>query len=131
MPELRAASGPWDYEQRIDGRPWLGLVAELEGEPSAFKLGYWQDEHCFYSWVGGVLPAARRAGLAKALLHEQEQRLGALGVGTVRVKSMNRYPGMLVLLISSGYRIVGVEGRDPDTSKILCMKTLQGSVGAA
>ena len=92
--------------------------------PAAFKLGYWQDQHCFYSWIGGVIPSARRAGLAKALLDAQERRLRELGVAVVTVKSMNRYPGMMALLISNGYWIAGLEGDDPVTSKICFSKPL-------
>ncbi len=125
VPELKPAAGPDDYQQRIGERPWLGLIAELAGTPSAFKLGYWQDERSFYSWIGGVVPAARRAGLAKALLLEQERLLRGLGAQLVSVKSMNRYPGMLTLLISSGYRISGLEGSDPDSLKICFSKSLQ------
>ncbi len=124
VPELKPASGPDDYQQRIGERPWLGLVAELAGTPSAFKLGYWQSDTCFYSWIGGVVPAARRAGLAKALLFEQERRLRDLAVETVSVKGMNRYPGMLMLLISGGYQIVGLEGGDPASLKICFSKSL-------
>ncbi len=51
-------------------------------------------------------------------------REGSLAVETVSVKSMNRYPGMLMLLISGGYQIVGLEGGDPASLKICFSKSL-------
>jgi GNAT superfamily N-acetyltransferase len=129
VPELEPVADVASYEQRLAGRRWLGLVAEYDGRPAAFKLGYWQNERCFYSWVGGVIPSARRAGLAKALLDAQELRLLQLGVGAVTVKSMNRFPAMMALLITNGYWIVGLEGDDPATSKICFSKPLREVAG--
>ena len=127
IPELKPLSGPVSYQERIGDRAWLGLVAEVEREAVAFKLGYWLDDRIFYSWVGGVLPTARRLGLARTLLREQERRVTGSGARELRVKSMNRYPGMMQLLLSEGYLITGIEGEDPGLSKIHFTKTLEAA----
>ncbi|WP_139248268.1 GNAT family N-acetyltransferase [Janthinobacterium lividum] len=62
-----------------------------------------------YSWLGGVLPAHRKSGLAQRVLEAQEAWASAHGFAAVTVKSMNRYPAMLRLLIRNGYQIRLVE----------------------
>lgn len=95
----------------------LILVARADGRPVGYKAGYALEMRRFYSWVGAVLPAYRRHGIALALLREQERRLRGGGYASVRVKSRNGFPGMLRLLIGEGYRIVALEAvpspRDP------------------
>lgn len=46
----------------------LVLIAEENGLPVGFKLGYGADDGTLYSWLGGVLPAHRKIGLAQRLL---------------------------------------------------------------
>ena len=56
-----------------------------------------------------MLPAHRMTGLAQRLLDRQEAWAAEYGFPAVTVKSMNRYPTMLHLLIRNGYRIRAVE----------------------
>jgi GNAT superfamily N-acetyltransferase len=63
----------------------------------------------------GVLPAHRKAGLAQRVLEAQEVWASAHGFAAVKVKSMNRYPAMLRLLIHNGYQIRLVEHFDDPT----------------
>lgn len=104
----------------------LLLVAEAEGRVVGFKLGYEQSPGIFYSWLGGVRPAWRGRGIARELLTLQETWVKKRGYARIRVKSMNRFPAMLHLLISAGYQICGVEaGTVPDQGpKILFEKWL-------
>ena len=60
------------FHDRLGNRRWFGLVAEDGEELLGFKLGYELEEGVFYSWLGGVLPTARRRGAARLLLHAQE-----------------------------------------------------------
>lgn len=100
-------------QDRLAGRFWIGLVAEDDdGALLGFKLGYEEVPQQFYSWLGGVIPAARGKGAARALLLEQESRLRAKRYHEVRVKSRNRYRAMLLLLLSEGYEIIGVEPQE-------------------
>jgi len=101
------------FESRLDGVTWLGLVAEESGDLLGFKLGYEESETCFYSWLGGVLPQARGRGIAKLLLHKQEEWVRSQGYSSIHVKSRNRYRNMLKLLISEQYNIVDLEPYEP------------------
>ena len=112
IPELRPPGSADDYRRKIDGRDYLALIAEGSQGPAGFKLGYGDSETVFYSWLGGVDPDYRGQGIAQALLWEQERSAAAMGHRMVRVKSMNRYPAMLHLLLSNGYLITGYEDDD-------------------
>lgn len=92
--------------------PHLGLIAEEDGRLLGFKVGYELDSRVFYSWMGGVLPDARGKGIARALLKKQEDWVRASGYTEIRVKSRNRYTGMLNLLLVESYLIVSVELQD-------------------
>ncbi|MBO6657771.1 MAG: GNAT family N-acetyltransferase [Pseudomonadales bacterium] len=97
------------FRERLARRDWLGLVAEDDGELLGFKLGYDHGDRVFYSWLGGVLPAARRRGAARRLLRAQESWVTDHGYREIWVKSRNRYRNMLMLLWSEGYQIFDIE----------------------
>lgn len=109
IPELEPIAKVGYFSDRIGNRQYLLLVAEIADAVVGYKLGYWLDNQCFYSWLGGVHPSYRKQGIAKALMLEQERRIGSTSAKEIRVKSMNQYRAMLLLLISQGYDIVGVE----------------------
>lgn len=125
LPEMRPAESTAHYANRIKNRPHLALAAFIDNQPAGFKLGYAEDEQTFYSWLGGVVPAYRRMGVAKALIEAQQHWAINAGYTRIKVKSMNRYPGMLRLLIGTGYMIEGYEANgDPMEAKILFSKIL-------
>ena len=101
-----------DIKQRLRGHRALILVAELNGEMVGVKIGYQLSEECFYSWLGGVAPAGRRGGVAQALLEAQEEWVVAEGYQELRVKSRNRFPAMLRLLLRNGYQVEHLEKKD-------------------
>jgi GNAT superfamily N-acetyltransferase len=103
----------------------LVLIAEADGQPVGFKLGYAAEDGSLYSWLGGVLPAHRKTGLAQRLLEVQEAWASAHGFTSITVKSMNRYPAMLRLLIRNGYQICAVvHFGDPAKERIHFIKPL-------
>ncbi|MCQ1057907.1 GNAT family N-acetyltransferase [Photobacterium sp. ZSDE20] len=101
-----------ELKQRLRVHRALILVAEIDGELAGVKIGYQLSEDCFYSWLGGVAPAGRRSGVAQALLEAQEAWVLAQGYQTLRVKSRNRFPAMLRLLLRNGYQIEHLEKKD-------------------
>lgn len=60
IPEFGGLHSLADLQRRIGGAPASLLIADIDGQPAGFKLGYQQRETVFYSWLGGVLPAFRR-----------------------------------------------------------------------
>lgn len=123
IPEFAPAKSAADYESRIGEKPHLILVAWDGEQPIAYKVGYEEDAQTFYSWVGAVLPAYRRLGLAQQLMELQELWVQSRGYTQIRVKSMNKFPGMLILLIKNGYKMVDIDcPQEPDRAKILFAK---------
>lgn len=112
--------------ERLSHKRYLLLVAVNGHEPVAYKLGYALSDRAFYSWLGAVMPAHRRQGIAAELRRRQERWAIEQGFSQICVKSMNRFPAMLQLLIRSGYSISGYEdGGTPESSKVLFSKLLE------
>lgn len=114
IPELGSGSSLDRYERRLKGHRHLILVAEVDGRPAGYKVGYEHTPAVFYSWLGGVVPSARGCGVATALRRRQEAWARSCGYERLRVKSMNRFPNMLRLLIGAGYSIITTEGVGDD-----------------
>ncbi len=113
------------FQEKLSGKPYLILIAKDNDQRVGFKVGYENSQHEFYSWLGSVLPTHRGQGVAGRLRTMQEQWATAQGYSSIRVKSCNRYPTMLHLLINSGYQIAGYEDLgDISQSKIHFIKTL-------
>ncbi|KZN49337.1 GNAT family N-acetyltransferase [Pseudoalteromonas luteoviolacea] len=112
-------------EARLKNKKTLLLVAKADGQPVAYKLGYALDEKHFYSWLGAVIPEFREAGIAQALLNEQERWCTSLGYEAIGVKSMNRFKNMLMMLLKNNYQIVACHPLEDGTdSKIHFLKQL-------
>ena len=104
---------------------YLVVVADHEGILIGFKLGYPVSTSEFYSWLGGVIPAYRNSGVAQTLLDFQKDWVKISGFKSMSVKSMNRFPSMLRLLIKNGYKIKSVENfGDSDKDRIEFIKRL-------
>lgn len=129
IPEFDGRTTRALLEERLAGKSTLILIARAEGRAVAYKLGYAISEREFYSWLGGVLPEYRRKGIASELRQVQEAWAREQGYHCVKVKSMNRHPAMLQLLIVSGYHIVGYEENalvpECGEGKILFQRMLQ------
>lgn len=125
IPEFDGRNTFSKLQAKCAGVEHLALVAYIDNEPVAYKLGYALDSNTFYSWLGAVAPKCRGQGIAQALLNAQEAWVKANNYRTIKVKSMNRFPAMLSMLIKSGYAITGYEDRrSPQTSKILFTKDI-------
>ncbi|CAI1749074.1 Uncharacterized conserved protein [Serratia quinivorans] len=125
IPEFGNLHSLADLQQRIGSAPANALIAEVDGQPAGFKLGYQQQEKVFYSWLGGVLPAFRRYGVAQALLVEQEHWARTQGYRLLAVKTRNHFRAMLMMLVSHHYQIVQLEKKGEVADyRLLLEKTL-------
>ncbi|WP_318437424.1 GNAT family N-acetyltransferase [Photobacterium leiognathi] len=97
---------------RLASNSALILVAENQQQLVGVKIGYALDKQVFYSWLGGVLPAGRGRGVAQALLEAQEAWVIDQGYQQLTVKSRNRFPAMVRLLIRNGYLIEDIEKKE-------------------
>lgn len=125
IPEFDGRNTKEKLEQRLSDIPHLILIATHNDQPMAYKMGYELTSDEFYSWLGGVIPKARKNGIATQLRLAQESWAHNQGYTAISVKSMNRYPAMLQLLISSGYHVSGYEDKgSTDKSKIMFIKKM-------
>ena len=125
IPEFDGRNTLSKLQAQCAGVEHLALVAYIEKKSVAYKLGYALNSNTFYSWLGAVATKCRGQGIAQALLNAQEAWVKANNYLTIKVKSMNRFPAMLSMLIKNGYAITGYEDRgSPQTSKILFTKDI-------
>lgn len=89
-------------------RNLLVLVAAQGGTICGYKIGFEHASNVFFSWSGCVLPEFRRQGVASRLMAEQHRIAKNLGYSYVRTHTKNKYRGMLVLNIKSGFDVTGV-----------------------
>ncbi|WP_305420542.1 GNAT family N-acetyltransferase [Photobacterium leiognathi] len=97
---------------RLANKSALILVAENQQQLVGVKIGYALDKQVFYSWLGGVLPAGRGHGVAQVLLEAQEAWVIDQGYQQLTVKSRNRFPAMVRLLMRNGYLIEDIEKKE-------------------
>ncbi len=85
----------------------LMLLARTAGTAVGFKLGYRLDEAAFYSAKGGVQPAYRRNGIARALLYAMLDVVEQRGYERFVYDTFpNKHPGMTVLGLDEGFEVV-------------------------
>lgn len=114
------------YEERLTDVTHLILIAEFEGKPAGFKVGYERYGHdTFYSWMGGVLPAFRRKGIATLLADEQEKWAKNKGYKKVVLKTRNRLSNMIHFGLNRGFVIVDlVKKGEPEDYRVVMEKSL-------
>lgn len=102
-----------DYTARLQNVPHLILVAYQNNQPIGFKVGYQRaTDGTFYSWLGGVLPAYRRQGVANKLAEEQEMWAKSAGYNAITFKSRNYLKAMLIFALQNGFQITEVIPKD-------------------
>lgn len=125
IPEFEQATTIERLQSRLDGVVSLILVAKCEDVIVGYKVGYQLTADTFYSWLGGVIPEYRRRGIATLLLSHQERWVCHAGYKQIQVKSTNRFPNMLQILVANGYGVIGTEDNVSGASdKILFIKEL-------
>ena len=126
IPELERGISSEEIQKRIGDKPFLLLLAYVEGEIAGYKLGYELDKCIFYSWVGGVAQDFRNMGIAEMLLESQESWSQKKHYQTLQVKTKNSFTAMLSMLIKHKYQIMNINNQHPQVSqyKMLLSKSL-------
>ena len=115
-----------EFEDRLKTVTHLILVAYYKNKPVGFKIGYetLKNKH-FYSWMGGVLPKYRKAGVAQLLLDFQEEWIIEKKYKRILVKTRKKHLSMINFLGKNGYYELGSLPNDPDEeTRILFDKEL-------
>ncbi|MBN2775888.1 MAG: GNAT family N-acetyltransferase, partial [Prolixibacteraceae bacterium] len=89
-----------EIEKRIADKEVKLFVAKEALEIAGFIIAYQNSFEIYYNWLSGVLPKFRGRAIATKLFEAYEDYAAILGYKTCQVKSMNKFKGMLQLLIS-------------------------------
>lgn len=128
VPELNQYLSLHEMEKKL-GNEHLIIIAEIDQMLVGFKIGYLKNNSEFYSWLGGVVPQYRQIGVAQKLLLFQETCVKKMGIKSISVKSMNKFPSMLRMLVKNGYEIMSVDFyKDPENERINFIKQLENNL---
>lgn len=115
------------FEQRLSLEGSRGLLAQIlveDGEDVAFKVGYEKSATLFYSWLGGVIPAARHRGYATKLMHFQHQEARQKGYQRIQTKSYSDNRDMLRLNLKHGFEVIEIEPLEEGRRKLVLERSL-------
>ncbi|GLP96153.1 GNAT family N-acetyltransferase [Paraferrimonas sedimenticola] len=125
VPEFSPDKSPTQLAARIGSKPYRVFLALHKNEAVGFLVAYQESTDTFYNWLTGVAPEHRQQGLAGRLIQSFEQWAIEQGGNYATVKSHNRFPSMLRLLIGKGYKVTRYEELgNIDDSKIHFQKRL-------
>lgn len=89
--------------------PMLLVAVRPDQAVQGFKLGYRRGDDLFYSWLGGVLPEARRAGVARSLAEAQHEWARSAGYRTIETRTRCQNRPMIILNLRLGFEIIGLD----------------------
>ncbi|REE05786.1 GNAT family N-acetyltransferase [Marinoscillum furvescens] len=108
IPEFENPYSVAEYTNRLLSSEHVILIAEENGKPIGFKVGYdrFLNGEVFYSWMGGVLPDHRQKGIARLLLQKMEVWCRLKGYKALKFKTQNRHRSMMQFAIRAGFDVV-------------------------
>ncbi len=113
--------------EELFSRPqFLILVAVNDDRVIGYKIGYQDQKHLFYSWLGGVYPEYRGQGVASELMLQQHEWCKNHGYTVVRTQTKNKWRNMLILNLRHGFDVVGTYNDEKGEPKIILEKWLSG-----
>ena len=112
----------------VNGHRWVHLcMAYLDGELVGYKVGRSNDPRTFESWNGGVLPSARKKGVASALAECQEAWCRTQGFGTLMTETAHDNRAMLIVNLKRGFHVIGSYLDRGTNLKVVLQKPLVSS----
>ncbi len=97
------------FHRRYHGRYNVSLfVALLDDQHVGFTVGYELRPTTYFSWLCGVLPDARRLGVATQLMQAQQAFAIDQQYSVIRFECQNQHRAILHLAITEAYDLVGI-----------------------
>ena len=125
QPEPAAVEVAEQLGVAVNGHRWIHLcTASVDGELVGFKVGRSNDPRTFESWVGGVLPKARKQGIASQLARLQEAWCRANGFQFIQTETAHDNPAMLTVNLKEGFCITGTYLDRGTNLKVVLQKAL-------
>lgn len=114
-----------DLLSKMKSKPHLTIVVAWHDDVViGYKIGYELNQSKYYSWLGGVDSTYRGHGVATKLMNLQHMYLKEKGYSVVQTKTMNRWRGMLLLNIKSGFDVIETYTNEEGLLKIILEKRL-------
>ncbi|MEE2779828.1 MAG: GNAT family N-acetyltransferase [Myxococcota bacterium] len=109
----------------VNGHRWIYLcMAYMDGEQVGYKLGRSNDPRTFESWNGGVLPHARKRGIAAELARRQETWCRDQGFGFLMTVTAHDNRPMLIVNLKQGFHIAGTYLDRETNMKVVLQKSI-------
>ena len=127
--EFHAKKDLETYQRRTADRPTLVIITEIDGKAVGYHVGYGKDKSgVFYSLRGGLLKKYRGSRVAEEVLGKIEGKVREYGYRKIRIKSRNRFVGMIITLFRRGFHIAKLEEQhDPAEYVVILEKSLNGA----
>ena len=122
IPEFKNLYPKKEFEKRLSSNHSMILIAEEKNQLVGFKCGYPDNEHVYYSWMGGVVPENRNRKIAFFLLKEMENRVLKMGYKYLSFKTLNEHKSMLIFALKNGFEIIEVVGSSKDPKPRIRLK---------
>jgi len=103
-------------------------VALDESTVIGYKIGYELEPRMYYSWYGAVHEKYRGKGIATSLMEQQHRFLVESGYEIVQTKTRNKWRGMLILNIKTGFDVLETFTDDEGIHRIILEKKLTANV---
>lgn len=112
------------FQSRLEGKRFLSMVA-WDGEAMAGYAVAYLDGSSTYVWLAGTDPSHRRRGAFSGIYGYIRRWAADNGSANVRLKTFNKFPGMLRWLVRNQFMIVAVEqGDTPLENRIVAERTI-------
>lgn len=116
---FRPERTPENFTRRFQGRHnILCLVAQINNEAVGFYIGFELKPSVHFTWMVGVMPDARRMGIASQLIQTAQSWAKEQKYVSIRFECNNTHRAILHFGISEEYEIVGLRW-DPDSGQNL------------
>lgn len=97
------------FQRRFLGRHNVSIfLAILDEHPAGLAIGFELMPSTYFAWLCGVVPPARRVGLATQLMHAIQAFATDHEYNILRFECLNQHRPMLHVAITEGYDLVGI-----------------------
>ncbi len=97
------------FRRRFQGRYNVNqFVAMVDDQPVGFNIGFELMPTTYFCWSCGVIPDARRLGVATQLMKALEAFSTEHQYAIIRFECQNQHRPMLHVAITEGYDLVGI-----------------------
>lgn len=108
------------FRRRFQGRHNVSMmVALMDERPCGFIVGFELMPSTFFCWLCGVLPDARRMGIATQLMQAQQAWAADHDYLMIRFECQNQHRPMLHVAITEGYDLVGIRWDTASASNVV------------